>query len=209
MKRIKKTFCLLAAIIIAFSAASCSDTDAKADSVVMTDSSGVIVREYTTNNQTFYAQGKISNAREGTKIRFVWSYTTKDQIIDQFEYSEKQSSEVIPATLTTSGVFPAGDYKLELFIGNRKEPDAVTTFKVTQLIPSILDGCVTSFIDENGQPKDNITNVESTGIWYACAVLTDTNPDTTVHFVWLDSNGKIIGEFTADPEGETDIIVSG
>jgi hypothetical protein len=40
LKRIEKTICLLAAIIIAFSAASCSDTDAKADSVVMTDSSG-------------------------------------------------------------------------------------------------------------------------------------------------------------------------
>jgi hypothetical protein len=199
----------MAAIIFAFSAASCSDTAAKADSVVMTDSSGVSVREYTTNNQTFYAQGKISNAREGTKIRFVWSYTTDSQIIDQFEYSTKQSTEVIPATLTTSGSFPAGNYKLELFVGNRKEPDAYATFKVTQLTPSIVDGCVTSFIDENGQPKDNITNVASTGTWYACAVITDTNPDTTVRFVWLNSNGKTIGEFTADPEGETDIIVSG
>ncbi|NCC69785.1 MAG: hypothetical protein EOM14_16635, partial [Clostridia bacterium] len=76
MKHIKRALCLLAALISVLSAASCSDTAAKADSVVMTDIGGVSVREYTIADQTFYAQGKISNASEGTKIRFVWTYTT-------------------------------------------------------------------------------------------------------------------------------------
>ncbi len=203
MKRIKKTFCLLAAIIFAFSAASCSDTDAKADSVVMTDSSGVIVREYTTNNQTFYAQGKISNALEGTKIRFVWSYTTDDQMIDQFEYSAKQSSEVIPATLTTNGDFPAGDYKLELFVGNRKKPDASVSFEVKQISSYIAFALLTDSIDENGKPGREIDTVEPTGKWFASAYIVDTQPNTIVHFVWLDSNGEKIDENTVDPDGKS------
>ncbi len=210
MKHIKKALCLLAAFIFVLSAASCSDTAAKADSVVMTDIGGVSVREYTTADQTFYAQGKISNASEGTKIRFVWTYTTENQIIDQLEYSARQSSEVIPAALTTNDSFPAGDYKLELFVGNRKEPDVTTAFKVKQLPPArIEDACMTSKIDENGQPQDNISIMNTTGTWYVCAVLQDTNPNTTVRFVWLDTNGKSIGESTVDPQGQSNIIVSG
>lgn len=209
MKHIKKTLCLLAALIFVLSAASCSDTDAKADSVVMTDIGGVSVREYTTADQTFYAQGKISNASEGTKIRFVWTYTTENQIIDQLEYSARQSSEVIPATLTTNDSFPAGDYKLELFVGNRKEPDVTAAFEVKQIAASIEDAHMTSYMDVGGVPEDTITTVESTGTWYVCAILRNTQTDTKVRFVWLDTTGAVIDDYTFDPEGKTDIYVGG
>lgn len=209
MKHIKKALCLLAAFIFLLSAASCSDTAAKADSVVMTDIGGVSVREYTTADQTFYAQGKISNAREGTKIMFVWTYTTENQIIDQLEYAARQSSEVIPATLTTNDSFPAGDYKLELFVGNRKEPDATAAFEVKQIAASIEDAHMTSYMDVGGVPEDTITTVESTGTWYVCAILRNTQTDTKVRFVWLDTTGAVIDDYTFDPEGKTDIYVGG
>lgn len=196
-------------LFLALSAASCG-TAAHVDSVVTTDVSGNQVNSFTTNDQTFYAQGKVSDARKGTRIKFVWTYITDYQIIDETEYLTKQSSEVIPATLTTSASFPAGDYKVELFVGNRKEPDATVAFEVQQLPPArIEDACMTSKIDENGQPQDNISVLNTTGTWYVSAVLMDTNPNTKVRFVWLDTNGKTIGESTEDPEGKSNIIISG
>lgn len=169
----------------------------------MTNSSGVSVREYTTNDQTFYAQGTINNAREGDKIRFVWSYKTDLQIIDQFEYSAKQSSEVIPATLTTNGSFPAGDYKLEIFVGNRKGPDAAVSFKVKLISAYVAFALLADSIDENGKPGREIDSVKPTGKWYVSAYIVDTQPDTIVRFVWLDNSGEKIDENTVDPDGKS------
>lgn len=68
---------------------------------------------------------------------------------------------------------------------------------------------MTSFMDEGGVPADTITTVEPTGTWYVSAILRNTQPDTTVRFVWLDTTGAVIDEYTFDPEGKTDIYVGG
>ncbi|MEN6594298.1 MAG: hypothetical protein ABFC31_05020 [Clostridiaceae bacterium] len=209
MKNTKRVLCLLAAFLFALSAASCSFTTAKVDSLAVTDISGNKVDAYTTADQTFYAQGSVSSAPDRTKITIVWTYVTTNQIVDQTEYYTEESSEVIPATLETSTSFPAGDYKVEFFVEDKEEPDATAAFTVTQVLASIEDAHMTSFMDEGGVPTDTITTVEPTGTWYVSAILRNTQPDTNVRFVWLDTTNGVIDEYTFDPEGKSDVYVGG
>lgn len=209
MKHTKRVLCLLAAMIFALSAASCSFTTANVKDAVVTDVNGNQVDSYTTGDKVFYAQAAIANAPEKTMITVVWSYVTENQVIDQTEYYTKESSEVVPATLETASAFPAGDYKVEFFVEDRKEADATVPFEVIQSNASIEDTHMTSFMDEGGEPSDTITTVEPTGTWYVSAILRNTQPDTTVRFVWKDTTGAVIDEYAFDPEGKTDIYVGG
>ncbi len=209
MKHTKKVLCLLAAMIFALSAASCSFTTANVKNAVVTDVNGNQVDSYTTSDKMFYAQAAVANAPEKTKITVVWSYVTENQVIDQTEYYTKESSEVIPATLETTSKFPAGDYRVEFFVEDRKEADVSVPFEVIQSNTSIEDAHMTSFMDVGGVPTDTITTVEPTGTWYVSAILRDTQPDTTVRFVWLDTTGAVIDEYTFDPEGKSDIYIGG
>ena len=210
MKHTKKVLCLLAAIVFALSAASCSFTTANVKNAVLTDVNGNQVDFYTTSDKVFYAQAAVANAPEKTMITIVWSYVTENQIIDQTEHYTKESSEVISATLEATSKFPAGDYKVEFFVEDRKDPDATVIFSVTPApSASIEDAHMTSFMDEGGEPADTITTVEPTGTWYVSAILRNTQPDTTVRFVWKDTTGAVIDEYSFDPEGKTDIYISG
>lgn len=68
---------------------------------------------------------------------------------------------------------------------------------------------MTSFMDVGGEPADTITTVEPTGTWYVSAILRNTQPDTTIRFVWKDTTGAVIDEYTFDPEGKSDIYIGG
>lgn len=210
MKHTNKVLCLLAAIFFALSATSCSFTTAKVTSAVLTDENGSQVDSYSTGDTIFYAQATVSNAPEKTKISVVWTFVTDNQTIDQAEYYTKESSEIVPATLETTDQFPAGDYKVEFYVEDKTDPDATVIFSV---IPapsaSIEDAHMTSYMDEGGEPVDTITIVEPTGTWYVSGILRNTQPDTTIRFVWLDTTGAVIDEYIFDPQGQADIYVGG
>lgn len=209
MKHTKKVLCLLAAIIFALSAASCSFTTAKVTEAMMTDADGNQVNTYTTSDKTFYAQGLLANAPEKTKITILWTYVTGNSSIDSYEVYTEDGSNTVTSDLTTSSAFPDGDYKVEFFVEDRKEADATVNFTVTPALASIEDAHMTSYMDEGGVPADTITTVDPTGTWYVSGILRNTQPDTTVRFVWLDSTGAVIDEYTFDPQGQTDIYVGG
>lgn len=209
MKHTKRVLCLLAAMIFALSAASCSFTTANVKNAVVTDVSGNQVDTYSTGDKMFYAQAAVANAPEKTKITIIWSYVTENQVIDQTEYYTKESSEVIPATLEATSKFPAGDYKVEFFVEDRKEADATVSFEVIQSNATIEDAHMTSFMEAGGEPTDTITSVEPTGTWYVSGILRNTQPDTTIRFVWLDTTGAVIDDYTFDPQGQSDIYIGG
>lgn len=216
MKHTKKVLCLLAAMIFALSAASCSFTTAKVTEAIMTDSidaegkPGNEVTSYTADVAVLYASAKLMSAPNNTQVRVVWTYLTDNQTIDEVIIDSGDISDrYIYSSLEPTATLPTGDYKVEFFVEDKKDPDATVTFTITPALASIEDAHMTSFMDVGGVPTDTITTVEPTGTWYVSAILRNTQPDTTVRFVWLDTTGAVIDEYTFNPEGKSDIYIGG
>ena len=86
---------------------------------------------YPSDAPQFYAYGILDNAPDKTIVRYVWKYLTEPQIIDEVEFESDGASGIyIYSTLTIDGLWPAGDYSVEMFIDDREEPDAVVEFSV-------------------------------------------------------------------------------
>ncbi len=89
------------------------------------------ITEYSSDASQFYAYGILNNAPDNTSIRFVWKYLTEPQIIDEVEFSsEGESGIYVYSTLTMNGLWPMGDYSVEMFIDDREEPEAIIEFSV-------------------------------------------------------------------------------
>ena len=71
----------------------------------------------------------------------------------------------------------------------------------------ISDAHMTSSVDENGVPVDTIDTVATTGTWYVSAFLSNTQPNTTIRFIWYNIAGKIVEKTEFDPKGISDIYV--
>ena len=210
MKNAKRIVSLAAALLFALSAASCNFSTAKVESAVLTDADGNIVSSYTAADTIFYAQANLSNAPERTKIIIVWTYIDQNQVIDQTNVYSEEDSETVTSTLEATSNFPTGQYKVEFFVEDRKEADASATFSVVEAPePSIEDAHMTSNFDSSGSPVDTISEVAPTGTWYVTGVLRNTQADTQVRFIWYDTEGSVIDEYTLDPEGKADIYING
>ncbi len=214
--KIRKGILLAAAVMLAVFTVGCSFSfsTAKIEDAIMTNSvdaegkPGEAVTSFTSNAQTLYTSAVIKSAPDHTKIRIVWTYVTNNQLIDEVELdSGTVSDRYIYSDLWPSAPLPAGDYKVEYFIEDRKEPDATVLFTVNGAY--LEDIHMTSYMDANGVPADTIDTVDPAGPWYVSAVLRNTQPDTKIHFIWYDTSGTVIDSYEFDPAGETDVYISG
>ena len=228
MKTTNRFILIAAAVMLAIFTVGCSfsATTAKIEDAIMTDSidaegkPGEEVVSYPADAQTLYASAKIKNAPDNTKIRIVWTYVTENQLIDEVTMDSGDISDrYIYSDLTPTAILPLGDYKVEFFVEEREEPDAVVKFVVVdaenKTAAVTTDGAyledihMTSSMGADGVPVDTIDTVAPTGTWYVSAVLRNTQPDTMVHFVWYDTDGNVIDSFDFNPEGKTDVYISG
>jgi len=110
-----------------------------------------------------------------------------------------------------------GDYQVQYFIDDRTDPDATVKFVVvaTENKTTVTDGAyledthMTSSVDANGMPVDSITTLPTTGTWYVSSVLRNTQADTIIHYIWYDTNNKVVDTYDLDPKGATDVYVFG
>ncbi|NLI54286.1 MAG: hypothetical protein GX417_08150 [Clostridiales bacterium] len=222
-------FAVVAMLAVFTVGCSFSFSTAKIEDAIMTNSiddkgmPGEEVVSYTTDATVLYTSAKIRNAPDHTQIKIVWTYVTGDQMIDTVMLdSGTLSDNYISSNLELTTQLPTGDYKVEYYIDEREEPDAVVKFVVipgqeavkeepaTEAETAYLeDAHMTSYMDPGGTPADSITTVAPTGTWYVSAILRNTQPDTVIHFIWYDTNGNLIDQFDLDPNGETDIYISG
>ena len=179
MKHARRIISLFAAVALMLMAASCNFTTAKMDSAIITDADGNAVQSYDTNATTFYAEANIKNAPERTKVTIVWTYVDGNQIIDQMNVYSEADTTVVTSYLQAETSFPAGNYKVEFFVEDRKDPDTSVSFSVTKAPDTAIENAhMTSAIGTDGVPVDTITEVASSGTWYVAAELRNTQPDT-------------------------------
>ncbi len=130
----KKTiFIVLLALVIVFAGCSISFTTANITNAAMTSGieEGVpvdSVKGYTQDTEKFYASCVLNNAPDDTIVRFVWSYVTEPQVLDEIEINnEGQSGIYLFSSYPTQGL-PTGEYSVEIYVDDREDPDATIGF---------------------------------------------------------------------------------
>ena len=133
----KKTiYILFLAVMIVLAGCSISFTTANITDGTM--SSGVqdgapsdTVEVYAQDAPVLYAFGILNNAPEQTTIRFVWNYVTEPQEIFEVEFTtEDQSGIYVYSELTNEGLWPIGDYNVQIYVDDRTDPDVTIEFSV-------------------------------------------------------------------------------
>ena len=130
---------LAMALVVFTTGCSFNFSTAKIEEAIMTDmvdaegKPGSTVTSYPANTAVLYTSAKILNAPDNTKIRIVWTYVTGNQLIDSIELDSGDiSNRYIYSNLTPTSILPLGDYQVEYFIEDRKEPDATVKFTVEE-----------------------------------------------------------------------------
>ena len=116
-----------------FSVSTANITDAGMTTNMVEGTPVDTVTQYKGNADAFYAYGILNNAPDDTTIRFVWKYVTEPQIIDEVSFnSEGQTDIYVYSTLTMDGMWPVGDYSVEIYIDERKDPESVVDFSIVE-----------------------------------------------------------------------------
>lgn len=130
---------IMLVILTVFSTDSVSFTTANIKNARMTtsvDSSGKpadSVKSYMVKAPQLVCSAELHNAPENTKVKFVWNYITGNIRITEFvmESGSKGTNVYVFSNLTNDKPWPKGDYKVEMYIEDKKTPDATVDFKVT------------------------------------------------------------------------------
>jgi len=167
---------------------------------------------------TIYTSAKLVNAPDNTQVRIEWTYVTGNQPIDSVVLDSGDiSSRYIYSNLDLTEALPEGDYQVQYFIEDRKEPDATVKFVVVAGAKKdtatdgayLEDAHMTSGMDASGMPLDSITTLPTTGTWYVSSILRNAQSDTKIHYVWYDTETNVIDNVAFDPEGATDVYIFG
>lgn len=226
MKSNKRIAIIAVALALAIFATACSFSVSTANitDAIMTNSidaegkPGETVTSYSQDADMLYVSAKLRNAPDNTQIKFVWTYVTGNQTIDEITVdSGTISDRYVYSNLQPTALLPEGDYMVQIFIDERKEPDATVNFTVAaaEVKADATNGAyleethMTSAVDASGMPVDTISTVSTEGTWYVSSILRNTQPDTIIHYTWYDANGNMIDAFDLNPEGATDVYIFG
>ena len=215
MKSNKRILWMVVALALAVFATGCSFSfsTAKIEDAIMTESidengmPGDAVTSFPANVGIIYTSAKLTNAPDNTQIRFVWTYVTGNEALGEITLDSGDASEqYINSNYEPSEALQVGDYKVEYFVDDRKEPDATVLFAVGAYLE---DTHMTSGADAAGKPLDSISTVSTSGTWYVSSILKDTQADTMIHYKWYDTDGNLVDAFDLDPAGATDVYIFG
>lgn len=133
----KRVFYVLALVALLITAAACSVsfstaniTNASMTTAMVNGKPSDSVTSYSADAPEFVASAILKNAPDDTIVTFVWYY--KGQEAYRVPFDANGESEIyVYSTLTTQlDQWPAGDYKVEMYINEREKPDATVEFTV-------------------------------------------------------------------------------
>ena len=226
MKSNNRLVIVAIALALALFATACSFSvsTAKIEDAIMTESidaegkPGEEVVSFSADAAMLFVSAKLRKAPDNTQIMFVWTYVTDNQLIDEVVVDSGDISDrYVFSNLEPTALLPEGDYQVEIFIDDRKEPDSSVKFVVvgTGAKSDATNGAyledthMTTGVDEQGAPVDTITTLPTKGAWYVSSILRNTQPDTIIHYTWFDTDGNIVDTYDLNPEGATDIYIFG
>jgi outer membrane usher protein FimD/PapC len=121
-------------LVLVMSACSFSASSANISSAKMsTDEDGKNQTETFSPNEPFYCIVELSNAPNDTKVRAVWTAVKAEGAKPNTKIDEAKTtsgSGQLQFNLSNQGPWPTGDYKVDLYLNDAKEPTKTLTFKV-------------------------------------------------------------------------------
>ena len=121
-------------LVLVLSACSFSASSANISSAKMsTDKDGKNPTQTFSPNEPFYCIVELSNAPDDTEVRAVWiavNVEGADPNTKIDEAAAKSGSGQLQFNLSNDGPWPTGDYKVDLYLNDEKEPTKTLTFKV-------------------------------------------------------------------------------
>ena len=134
----RTTFLILPAcaafLVLVLSACSFSASSANISSAKMsTDKDGKNQTQTFSPNEPFYCIVELSNAPDDTEVRAVWIAVKAEGADPNTKIDEataKSGSGQLQFNLSNDGPWPTGDYKVDLYLNDAKEPTKTLTFKV-------------------------------------------------------------------------------
>lgn len=217
MKSNKRIAILVVVLTIALVATACSFSvsTANIEDAIMTDSidadgkPGEEVVSYSTDAAMLYVSAKLRNAPDNTQIKFVWTYVTDNQLIDEITVDSGDISDrYIFSNLEPTAPLPEGDYMVQIFIDEREEPDATVKFVVVaaDVKTDIASGAyledvfMTDSIDAEGMPGNVVqAYLPDADMLYISAKIRNAPNNTQIRFVWTYVTGnQLIDEIVVD-----------
>ena len=122
-------FLLLALSACSFSASSATISSAK----MARDQDGKQPTETFSPDEPFYCIVELSNAPKDAKVRAVWTAVKAEGADPNTRIDEAKTtsgSGQLQFNLSNQGPWPTGDYKVDLYLNDAKEPTKTLTFKV-------------------------------------------------------------------------------
>jgi hypothetical protein len=121
-------------LVLALSACSFSASSANISSAKMArDQDGKQPTKTFSPNEQFYCIVELSNAPKDTKVRAVWTAVKAEGADPDTKIDEAKTtsgSGQLQFNLSNEGPWPTGDYKVDLYLNDAKEPTKTLTFKV-------------------------------------------------------------------------------
>jgi hypothetical protein len=90
------------------------------------------ISAYKPDAPKFIVYADIANAPEDTKITVKWIYVPQNREIDKVEMVLPGSRSVNSSLSRGENPWPEGDYEVQIFIDQKKEPSHKVAFKVVQ-----------------------------------------------------------------------------
>ena len=123
-----------ALLVLVLSACSFSASSASIDSAEMArDQDGKQPTKTFSPDEPFYCIVELSNAPDDTTLRAVWTAVKAEGANANTRIDEAKTtsgSGQLQFTLSNDGSWPTGDYKVDLYLNDAKEPTKTLTFKV-------------------------------------------------------------------------------
>ena len=122
-------FLLLALSACSFSASSANISSAK----MARDQDGKNPTKTFSPDEPFYCIVELSNAPKDTKVKAVWTAVKAEGAKPNTKIDEAQTtsgSGQLQFNLSNQGPWPTGDYKVDLYLNDAKEPNKTLAFKV-------------------------------------------------------------------------------
>ena len=121
-------------LVLALSACSFSASSANISSAKMsTDKDGKNPTETFAPDEPFYCIVELSNAPNDTKVRAVWVAVKAEDVDPNTKIDEAKTSSgsgQLQFNLSNQNPWPTGDYKVDLYLNDAKEPTKTLTFEV-------------------------------------------------------------------------------
>ena len=138
MVRFRTTFLFLplcaALLVLVLSACSFSASSANISSAKMSrDQDGEQPTKTFSPDEPFYCIVELSNAPDDTKVRALWTAVKAEGAEPNTEIDEAKTtsgSGQLQFNLSNQGPWPTGDYKVDLYLNDAKEPTKTLAFKV-------------------------------------------------------------------------------